>query len=108
MTHMAAPDVTTLSVSQLKQMIESNGLQHGDCFEKHDLVQRAEQAASKAAMEAEILPLRDLIRSAGMCDRDCNALEAVSYTHLTLPTKRIVEVSVVAGSLRKKKGRVGE
>ena len=25
----------------------------------------------------------------------------VSYTHLTLPTKRIVEISVVAGSLKK-------
>eukprot|EP00658_Telonema_sp_P-2_P068992 TRINITY_DN58040_c0_g1_i1.p1 TRINITY_DN58040_c0_g1~~TRINITY_DN58040_c0_g1_i1.p1 ORF type:complete len:264 (-),score=56.06 TRINITY_DN58040_c0_g1_i1:51-842(-) len=28
--------------------------------------------------------------------------EAVSYTHLTLPTKRIVEISVVAVSLKKK------
>ena len=27
----------------------------------------------------------------------------VSYTHLTLPTKRIVEISVVALSLKKKK-----
>ena len=27
---------------------------------------------------------------------------AVSYTHLTLPTKRIVEISVVVGSLKKK------
>eukprot|EP00658_Telonema_sp_P-2_P076032 TRINITY_DN65982_c0_g1_i1.p1 TRINITY_DN65982_c0_g1~~TRINITY_DN65982_c0_g1_i1.p1 ORF type:complete len:125 (+),score=22.57 TRINITY_DN65982_c0_g1_i1:125-499(+) len=27
----------------------------------------------------------------------------VSYTHLTLPTKRIVEISVVAGSLKKKR-----
>eukprot|EP00828_Plagiopyla_frontata_P038860 TRINITY_DN509_c0_g1_i6.p1 TRINITY_DN509_c0_g1~~TRINITY_DN509_c0_g1_i6.p1 ORF type:complete len:141 (-),score=22.74 TRINITY_DN509_c0_g1_i6:71-493(-) len=30
-------------------------------------------------------------------------LEAVSYTHLTLPTKRIVQISVVAVSLKKKK-----
>ena len=30
------------------------------------------------------------------------AADAVSYTHLTLPTKRIVEISVVAGSLKKK------
>ena len=29
--------------------------------------------------------------------------EAVSYTHLTLPTKRIVEVSVDAVHLKKKK-----
>ena len=29
--------------------------------------------------------------------------EAVSYTHLTLPTKRIVEISVVDGSFKKKK-----
>ena len=29
-----------------------------------------------------------------MYDRE----NAVSYTHLTLPTKRIVEISVVAGS----------
>ena len=29
--------------------------------------------------------------------------EPVSYTHLTLPTKRIVEISVVAGQLKKKK-----
>eukprot|EP00828_Plagiopyla_frontata_P023368 TRINITY_DN2998_c0_g1_i3.p2 TRINITY_DN2998_c0_g1~~TRINITY_DN2998_c0_g1_i3.p2 ORF type:complete len:107 (+),score=28.14 TRINITY_DN2998_c0_g1_i3:233-553(+) len=29
-------------------------------------------------------------------------LEAVSYTHLTLPTKRIVQISVVAVSLKKK------
>eukprot|EP00658_Telonema_sp_P-2_P023802 TRINITY_DN1954_c0_g1_i2.p1 TRINITY_DN1954_c0_g1~~TRINITY_DN1954_c0_g1_i2.p1 ORF type:complete len:112 (-),score=4.79 TRINITY_DN1954_c0_g1_i2:129-464(-) len=28
--------------------------------------------------------------------------EPVSYTHLTLPTKRIVEISVVAGSFKKK------
>ena len=27
---------------------------------------------------------------------------AVSYTHLTLPTKRIVEISVVAVTLKKK------
>src|SRR5665648_179916 len=31
-----------------------------------------------------------------------NGEEAVSYTHLTLPTKRIVEISVVAVSLKKK------
>ena len=30
--------------------------------------------------------------------------KAVSYTHLTLPTKRIVEISVVAVSLKKKRG----
>ena len=30
-------------------------------------------------------------------------LGSVSYTHLTLPTKRIVEISVDAGSLTKKK-----
>eukprot|EP00828_Plagiopyla_frontata_P019108 TRINITY_DN2442_c0_g1_i2.p1 TRINITY_DN2442_c0_g1~~TRINITY_DN2442_c0_g1_i2.p1 ORF type:complete len:404 (-),score=83.53 TRINITY_DN2442_c0_g1_i2:21-1232(-) len=29
--------------------------------------------------------------------------QPVSYTHLTLPTKRIVQISVVAGSLKKKK-----
>ena len=29
-------------------------------------------------------------------------LEAVSYTHLTLPTKRIVEISGVAVALKKK------
>ena len=29
--------------------------------------------------------------------------EPVSYTHRTLPTKRIVEISVVAVSLKKKK-----
>ena len=32
--------------------------------------------------------------------REC---ESVSYTHLTLPTKRIVEISVGAVSLKKKK-----
>ena len=31
-----------------------------------------------------------------------NTYETVSYTHLTLPTKRIVETSVVAVSLKKK------
>eukprot|EP00828_Plagiopyla_frontata_P047365 TRINITY_DN8728_c0_g2_i1.p2 TRINITY_DN8728_c0_g2~~TRINITY_DN8728_c0_g2_i1.p2 ORF type:complete len:129 (-),score=27.15 TRINITY_DN8728_c0_g2_i1:1-387(-) len=30
-------------------------------------------------------------------------IQPVSYTHLTLPTKRIVQISVVAGSLKKKK-----
>ena len=30
---------------------------------------------------------------------------SVSYTHLTLPTKRIVEISVVDASLKKKNGR---
>eukprot|EP00828_Plagiopyla_frontata_P046378 TRINITY_DN8211_c0_g1_i1.p2 TRINITY_DN8211_c0_g1~~TRINITY_DN8211_c0_g1_i1.p2 ORF type:complete len:192 (-),score=33.68 TRINITY_DN8211_c0_g1_i1:74-649(-) len=29
--------------------------------------------------------------------------DTVSYTHLTLPTKRIVQISVVAGSLKKKR-----
>eukprot|EP00828_Plagiopyla_frontata_P031061 TRINITY_DN408_c0_g1_i20.p2 TRINITY_DN408_c0_g1~~TRINITY_DN408_c0_g1_i20.p2 ORF type:complete len:113 (+),score=10.61 TRINITY_DN408_c0_g1_i20:135-473(+) len=33
--------------------------------------------------------------------KDCSS--AVSYTHLTLPTKRIVQISVVAVSLKKKK-----
>ena len=37
-----------------------------------------------------------------------NDHEAVSYTHLTLPTKRIVEISVVARSLKKKKKRAHE
>ena len=32
---------------------------------------------------------------------------AVSYTHLTLPTKRIVETSVAAAPLKKKKHRLG-
>eukprot|EP00828_Plagiopyla_frontata_P030828 TRINITY_DN405_c0_g1_i8.p2 TRINITY_DN405_c0_g1~~TRINITY_DN405_c0_g1_i8.p2 ORF type:complete len:188 (-),score=26.21 TRINITY_DN405_c0_g1_i8:73-636(-) len=32
-----------------------------------------------------------------------DAIYAVSYTHLTLPTKRIVQISVVAVSLKKKK-----
>ena len=31
------------------------------------------------------------------------AMKAVSYTHLTLPTKRIVEISVGGASLKKKK-----
>ena len=31
----------------------------------------------------------------------------VSYTHLTLPTNREVEISVVAVSLKKKKNRLG-
>eukprot|EP00828_Plagiopyla_frontata_P048414 TRINITY_DN9272_c0_g1_i2.p5 TRINITY_DN9272_c0_g1~~TRINITY_DN9272_c0_g1_i2.p5 ORF type:complete len:112 (-),score=18.15 TRINITY_DN9272_c0_g1_i2:67-402(-) len=30
---------------------------------------------------------------------------SVSYTHLTLPTKRIVQISVVGVSLKKKKGK---
>ena len=33
------------------------------------------------------------------------SIMSVSYTHLTLPTKRIVELSVVAGALQKKKKR---
>ena len=33
---------------------------------------------------------------------DAGSLGAVSYTHLTLPTKRIVENYVVAGSLKNK------
>ena len=33
---------------------------------------------------------------------------SVSYTHLTLPTKRIVEISVVALSLKKKKKQVND
>ena len=33
------------------------------------------------------------------------SLEAVSYTHLTLPTNREVEISVVAVVLKKKKKR---
>eukprot|EP00828_Plagiopyla_frontata_P010363 TRINITY_DN15504_c0_g1_i1.p3 TRINITY_DN15504_c0_g1~~TRINITY_DN15504_c0_g1_i1.p3 ORF type:complete len:119 (-),score=38.17 TRINITY_DN15504_c0_g1_i1:19-375(-) len=32
-----------------------------------------------------------------------HAYESVSYTHLTLPTKRIVQISVGAGSLKKKR-----
>eukprot|EP00828_Plagiopyla_frontata_P018725 TRINITY_DN23989_c0_g1_i1.p3 TRINITY_DN23989_c0_g1~~TRINITY_DN23989_c0_g1_i1.p3 ORF type:complete len:114 (+),score=17.05 TRINITY_DN23989_c0_g1_i1:468-809(+) len=30
-----------------------------------------------------------------------NIIAAVSYTHLTLPTKRIVQIPVVAGSIKK-------
>ena len=32
-------------------------------------------------------------------------IQPVSYTHLTLPTKRIVQISVVAVTLKKKKNR---
>eukprot|EP00658_Telonema_sp_P-2_P052732 TRINITY_DN40_c0_g1_i3.p1 TRINITY_DN40_c0_g1~~TRINITY_DN40_c0_g1_i3.p1 ORF type:complete len:166 (+),score=31.15 TRINITY_DN40_c0_g1_i3:191-688(+) len=44
-----------------------------------------------------------IFTSASNLDGWVTFLEAVSYTHLTLPTKRIVEISVVAGSLKKKK-----
>eukprot|EP00831_Metopus_contortus_P039933 TRINITY_DN31272_c0_g1_i1.p2 TRINITY_DN31272_c0_g1~~TRINITY_DN31272_c0_g1_i1.p2 ORF type:complete len:165 (-),score=29.82 TRINITY_DN31272_c0_g1_i1:10-504(-) len=37
-------------------------------------------------------------------DRQCS-VHAVSYTHLTLPTILLVQISVVAGSLKKKKNR---
>ena len=36
---------------------------------------------------------------------DPEALAAVSYTHLTLPTSDLVEILVVAGSLKQKKER---
>eukprot|EP00656_Telonema_subtile_P026562 TRINITY_DN28537_c0_g1_i1.p1 TRINITY_DN28537_c0_g1~~TRINITY_DN28537_c0_g1_i1.p1 ORF type:complete len:360 (-),score=81.40 TRINITY_DN28537_c0_g1_i1:70-1149(-) len=36
---------------------------------------------------------------------NCSECGAVSYTHLTLPTKRIVEISEGAGSLKKKRKR---
>ena len=49
---------------------------------------------------------------AAACDArkdDCFlATGAVSYTHLTLPTKRIVEISVVAATLKKKKEKKEE
>eukprot|EP00828_Plagiopyla_frontata_P031734 TRINITY_DN41547_c0_g1_i1.p2 TRINITY_DN41547_c0_g1~~TRINITY_DN41547_c0_g1_i1.p2 ORF type:complete len:198 (+),score=21.07 TRINITY_DN41547_c0_g1_i1:555-1148(+) len=38
-----------------------------------------------------------------LCNHMINFIKAVSYTHLTLPTKRIVQISVVAVSLKKKK-----
>ncbi len=58
--------------------------------------------------------IRDLVRSRGLGDMYKGQLlslhsnlfimlHSVSYTHLTLPTKRIVEISVVAVPLKKKK-----
>ena len=38
----------------------------------------------------------------------CGGMLAVSYTHLTLPTKRIVEILVVADSIKKKKEWITE
>ena len=48
-------------------------------------------------LKKEVLYYAKLMDEKGMV----NTL-AVSYTHLTLPTKRIVEISVVAASLKKK------
>eukprot|EP00828_Plagiopyla_frontata_P007892 TRINITY_DN13829_c0_g1_i2.p1 TRINITY_DN13829_c0_g1~~TRINITY_DN13829_c0_g1_i2.p1 ORF type:complete len:155 (-),score=16.81 TRINITY_DN13829_c0_g1_i2:51-515(-) len=41
----------------------------------------------------------------GPSKKQIEECDPVSYTHLTLPTKRIVQVSVVAESLKKKKNR---
>ena len=38
-----------LSISHLKRLILKAGLEHFDCLEKHDLVQRAEQAQQRKA-----------------------------------------------------------
>ena len=38
-----------------------------------------------------------------LAENEAGSVRAVSYTHLTLPTKRIVEISVGAGLLKKKK-----
>eukprot|EP00828_Plagiopyla_frontata_P009861 TRINITY_DN1511_c0_g1_i1.p5 TRINITY_DN1511_c0_g1~~TRINITY_DN1511_c0_g1_i1.p5 ORF type:complete len:108 (+),score=17.49 TRINITY_DN1511_c0_g1_i1:1221-1544(+) len=35
----------------------------------------------------------------------CTGIAPVSYTHLTLPTKRIVQISVVSGSFKKKNNK---
>ena len=40
--------------------------------------------------------------------RDASIGRAVSYTHLTLPTNREVEISVGAGALTKKKNKKRE
>eukprot|EP00658_Telonema_sp_P-2_P013843 TRINITY_DN15248_c0_g1_i6.p1 TRINITY_DN15248_c0_g1~~TRINITY_DN15248_c0_g1_i6.p1 ORF type:complete len:103 (-),score=4.87 TRINITY_DN15248_c0_g1_i6:14-322(-) len=45
----------------------------------------------------------DLIPDPVMLPRHPGAIISVSYTHLTLPTKRIVEISVGGGSFKKKK-----
>ena len=53
-------------------------------------------------MVPDLSPATDEMRRLYTCE--CTSLhEAVSYTHLTLPTKRIVEISVVAGILKKKR-----
>eukprot|EP00831_Metopus_contortus_P049269 TRINITY_DN40605_c0_g1_i1.p3 TRINITY_DN40605_c0_g1~~TRINITY_DN40605_c0_g1_i1.p3 ORF type:complete len:140 (-),score=28.15 TRINITY_DN40605_c0_g1_i1:47-466(-) len=60
----------------------------------------------------EAFPANGWVRSGGIAvfNKDCpghalrkNKLESVSYTHLTLPTILLVQISVVAGSLKKKK-----
>eukprot|EP00658_Telonema_sp_P-2_P075637 TRINITY_DN65285_c0_g1_i1.p1 TRINITY_DN65285_c0_g1~~TRINITY_DN65285_c0_g1_i1.p1 ORF type:complete len:128 (-),score=43.85 TRINITY_DN65285_c0_g1_i1:32-415(-) len=70
-------------------------------------------AASSGAEEEE--RLKQLLRDGGAQKENIlleprslliltgEARYPVSYTHLTLPTKRIVEISVVAVSLKKKK-----
>ena len=35
-------------------------------------------------------PMRDMVTSSSAGDEACDGILAVSYTHLTLPTKRIV------------------
>ena len=57
---------------------------------------------AQKATDAEKLPVVLLALDQGRYDM-ARSLDAVSYTHLTLPTKRIVEISGGAGSLKKKK-----
>eukprot|EP00831_Metopus_contortus_P048328 TRINITY_DN3936_c0_g1_i15.p5 TRINITY_DN3936_c0_g1~~TRINITY_DN3936_c0_g1_i15.p5 ORF type:complete len:109 (-),score=9.05 TRINITY_DN3936_c0_g1_i15:32-358(-) len=48
----------------------------------------------------------NIIQALWVYARDC--LKSVSYTHLTLPTILLVQISVVAVSLKKKKKTIGK
>eukprot|EP00831_Metopus_contortus_P033687 TRINITY_DN26968_c0_g1_i5.p1 TRINITY_DN26968_c0_g1~~TRINITY_DN26968_c0_g1_i5.p1 ORF type:complete len:200 (-),score=43.09 TRINITY_DN26968_c0_g1_i5:88-687(-) len=55
------------------------------------------------AAKAPILKVEDIVFQKPTRDNSYNYLRPVSYTHLTLPTILLVQISVVAVSLKKKK-----
>eukprot|EP00831_Metopus_contortus_P072058 TRINITY_DN65804_c0_g1_i1.p2 TRINITY_DN65804_c0_g1~~TRINITY_DN65804_c0_g1_i1.p2 ORF type:complete len:219 (-),score=48.64 TRINITY_DN65804_c0_g1_i1:7-663(-) len=74
--------------------IEKNRL---PLYASQEIVEYVDEVASGKNLTADFKTLFELIR------KDLNDDTSVSYTHLTLPTILLVQISVVAVSLKKKK-----
>ena len=77
----------------IRDLVRSRGL--GDVYKRQD-----EDGVDQVRTELDAPG--DRTGDDGGGRRGKGHLEAVSYTHLTLPTSDLVQISVVAGSLKKK------
>ena len=88
------------SVVSLPLQLDSS---HADALERGLRVYNGKPIVNSVNGEPEVLEkVLPLCKKYGAA---VVGLATVSYTHLTLPTKRIVEISVDAGSLKKKNRR---